>query len=213
MHPVFVAAVKSNQVGVAPQQACSSPRRPAPSRRPCGRRASPNSPDAPVMARPAAGPGRQARAATELRDRRARAGARQPRRQSGSFFGSLFSSKPAENKPAETAKQKPPASLDRMATHGGPAQIRDRQRRSRDSRSRKPKPQPATGTASHGAIRPKPAEAAEPAEPQRRPRPRRRSPQRSASQPRPGAAAAMSGARAGGAGRHASTAAGRQPSR
>ena len=45
MHPVFVAAVKRNQIGVAPQQALSrSARRPAPFRRRCGRRASRSSP-------------------------------------------------------------------------------------------------------------------------------------------------------------------------
>ena len=132
--------------------------------------------------------GRQARTCDQARDRRARAGAAPgPRSQSGSLFGSLFSSKPAETKTAEKREDRP--ILDRMATHGRaranptpPAA---------EARSQAPKPKPAaepTRTASHGAIQPKPAEP-KPAEPKTA----EATPPKPAAAPAARAATAMSG--------------------
>jgi hypothetical protein len=160
MHPVFVEAVKKNQIGVAPQEAslfASTPPGtiPATVRPP----RIPELADAPVVAGVAPTPAISgevtppAMAIAETKPATPSAA----RSSGGSLFGSLFSSKTAEAKPAEPKNE---GTLDRMARLVGlgkkdppaaaatPAPV--------------PKPKPAakpTSLASNGAIRAKQAEA------------------------------------------------------
>jgi murein L,D-transpeptidase YafK len=160
MHPVFVEAVKKNQIGVAPQEAtlfASTPPGtiPATVRPP----RIPELADAPVVAGVALTPaisGEVTPPAMAIADTKA-ATPSAARSSGGSLFGSLFSSKTAEAKPAEPKSE---GTLDRMARLVGlgkkdppaaaatPAPV--------------PKPKPAakpTSLASNGAIRAKQAEA------------------------------------------------------
>jgi hypothetical protein len=160
MHPVFVEAVKKNQIGVAPQEAslfASTPPGtiPATVRPP----RIPELADAPVVAGVVPTPAISgevtppAMAIAETKPATPSAA----RSSGGSLFGSLFSSKTAEAKPAEPKNE---GTLDRMARLVGlgkkdppaaaatPAPV--------------PKPKPAakpTSLASNGAIRAKQAEA------------------------------------------------------
>ena len=113
MHPVFVEAVKKNQIGVAPQEPMlpGVDGRPEPFRRRCGRRASPSSPDAPVVAGTGRTPAVPARGRADRRWPLPRPSPRPAAAKSSgsSLFGSLFASKSAEangqpaTKPRSTA--------------------------------------------------------------------------------------------------------------
>jgi len=150
MHPVFVAAVKRNQIGVAPQEALfvstppgTIPTTVRPPRLPelAGTVAMEN-----VAPAPAAKP--------EPNTRMAITEPEKPAARSTSFFGSLFSSKterPAEPAAEKPAEKKPPL-LSRMATAVG--------LRKPDPKEAASKPQ--TRVASHGAIKSKTAEATPP---------------------------------------------------
>jgi hypothetical protein len=153
MHPVFVAAVKKNQLGVAPQEALfvttppgTIPATVRPPRIPelAGAVAMEN-----VPAAPAAKP----EPATRMAIAEPEAAAK-PASKSSSFFGSLFSSKsekPAEAPAEQTAEKKHPL-LDRMARIVG-------LRKTDTAHTDAAKPKPPTRVASHGAIKPKSAES------------------------------------------------------
>ena len=161
MHPVFVEAVKKNQIGVAPQEpsflvstapgtipaTVRPPRIPELANAPAGRRHRAGRQPSGEVAPPAM-------AIAETKPASSR-----PHRSSGSsLFGSLFASKTAEAKPAEP---KSDGTLDRMARLVGLAQARKPASGSRHA-APAPKPKPAakpTSVASHGAIRAKQAEA------------------------------------------------------
>jgi hypothetical protein len=148
MHPVFVAAVKNNQIGVAPQEALfvsTPPGTIPPTVRPPR---IPELAEAPIMNGHTPPPTQMAIAEPEPAPAK-------PAAQSGNLFGSLFSS--------GGAAKKDNALLDHMARLVG--------LRSADAAPAKakaapaPKPKPAarpTRVASHGAIKPKPAEPALP---------------------------------------------------
>ena len=160
MHPVFVEAVKKNQIGVAPQEASLFVTTP-PGTIPATVRPPriPELADAPVVAGVAPTPAISGEvtpptmAIAETKPTIPPAA----RSSGGSLFGSLFSSKTAEAKPTEPKSE---GTLDRMARLVGlgkkeppvaqvtPAPV--------------PKPKPAakpTSLASNGAIRAKQAEA------------------------------------------------------
>jgi murein L,D-transpeptidase YafK len=147
MHPVFVAAVKRNQIGVAPQEALfvSTPPGTIP--------ATVRPPRLPELAgAPAMDNVPAAAAKPEPTTRMAIA--EQPAARSTNFFGSLFSFK--SDKPAEPAAEKPaekkPPLLSRMATMVG--------LRKPEAKDSAPKPQ--TRVATQGAIKAKTAEATPP---------------------------------------------------
>jgi len=151
MHPVFVEAVKKNQIGVAPQEASLFVTTP-PGTIPATVRPPriPELADAPVVAGEVTPP---AMAIAETKP----AAAPAARSSGGSLFGSLFSSKTVEAKPAEPKSE---GTLDRMARLVGLGK--------KDTPSAAatpapvPKPKPAakpTSLASNGAIRAKQAEA------------------------------------------------------
>jgi murein L,D-transpeptidase YafK len=154
MHPVFVEAVKKNQIGVAPQEPSLFVTR-APGTIPATVRPPriPELADAPILAGIEAAP--PAMAIAENRP------AAQPaaRSSGGSMFGSLFSSK-TETKSADKSE----SALDRMARLVG---LRSNDKETKAEAPPAPKPKPAakpTSVASNGAIRSRQAEA-EPAKP------------------------------------------------
>jgi hypothetical protein len=153
MNEVFVQAVRKNQIGVAPQEATLFVTTPPGT--------------IPAHVRPPA--------IAELADSPVVAGAAQPtpavsgevsppamaiadtkpvvRSNGGGLFGSLFASKSAD--PAPAAKSE--GTLDRMKRLVG---LRGADKDKADAASKaKPAAKPPTRVASHGAIRPKPAEA------------------------------------------------------
>jgi hypothetical protein len=146
MHPVFVEAVKKNQIGVAPQEpsflVTTAPGTIPPTVRP------PRIPElasAPIVA----ASGEVSPPAMAIADTAGTPPARKT--DGGSLFGSLFSSKP-EAKTAEKSE----GTLDRMARLVG-------LRKDSGSTVAKPKPKPKeaakpTRIASHGAVRPKQAD-------------------------------------------------------
>jgi murein L,D-transpeptidase YafK len=158
MHPVFVAAVKRNQIGVAPQEALfvstppgTIPATVRPPRLPelAGTPAMENLPT-PSAAKP------------EPATRMAIAEPEKPAARSTSFFGSLFSfksDKPAEP-PAEKPAEKKPPLLSRMATMVGLKKPESKADSKADSKDAASKPQ--TRVATHGAIKSKTAEAMPP---------------------------------------------------
>ena len=158
MHPVFVEAVKKNQIGVAPQKPSLFVTR-APGTIPATVRPPriPELADAPVLAGivPTAEAAPPAMAIAESRP-----GAQPAARSSGgSMFGSLFSSK-TETKSADKSE----SALDRMARFVG---LRSNDKETKAEAPPAPKPKPAakpTSVASNGAIRSRQAEA-EPAKP------------------------------------------------
>jgi murein L,D-transpeptidase YafK len=165
MHPVFVEAVKKNQIGVAPQESnflvSTAPGTiPATVRPP----RIPELADAPVVAGfaptpPVSGEVAPPRmAAAEARP------AAQPaaKAASGGMFGSLFASKPTDSKPDTKPAEKSDSAIDRMARLVGlggsdkPAKPAD----IAPAPAAKPKPAAKpTSVASHGAIRSRQAEA------------------------------------------------------
>ena len=166
MHPVFVEAVKKNQIGVAPQERALPGRRDAARNHPaprCGRRASAELANAPVVAGVALRRSLRARS-RRPRWRSPRPNPRQPAAKSsgGSLFGSLFASKPAKPRPPSKsgsasiawrawsacaattpdAKAKPPRRAEAEA--GGQA---DQRRLAwRDPQPSRPRPQPIKTT-------------------------------------------------------------------
>jgi murein L,D-transpeptidase YafK len=153
MHPVVVAAVKNNQIGVAPQEALfvSTPPGTIP--------ATVRPPRLPELAG-APAMDNVAPAKPEPATQMAIAASDKPAaRSTSSFFGSLFSSKtekPAEQVAEKPAEKKPPL-LSRMATIVGL-----RKPETKDAAPKDATPKPQTRVASHGAIKPKTAEAAPP---------------------------------------------------
>jgi hypothetical protein len=162
MHPVFVAAVKRNQVGVAPSSsflASTAPGTIPPTVRPPR---IPELADAGVV--PAAHsngevpPPQMAIADTS-------SSTPQTTAKPTNFFSSLFASKSSETKAAETkaTEKKSDGALDRMARLVG-LRKGEPKTENKPADAAKPKPaaakpaQPAPSTA-NGAIRPKPAEA------------------------------------------------------
>jgi hypothetical protein len=169
MHPVFVAAVKRNQIGVAPSAflLASAPGTiPATVRPP----RIPELADTPLMT------ASTSRHTSEPQTQMAIAEPETPAAKpaaSGGLFGSLFSTKSAS---ASESKSESP--FDRMASFIGLGGSEPKNatkaplaRQAAAATAPKPKPatsktqavtQPATRVASHGAIRPKPAADAEP---------------------------------------------------
>jgi murein L,D-transpeptidase YafK len=162
MHPVFVEAVKKNQIGVAPQEALfvSTPPGtiPATVRPP----RIPELANAPVVAGVAPAPNPSGEVSPpEMAIAETAKPAAQPAAKSsiGSLFGSLFSSKTAEAKAPEAKPAEKTASPIARVAHlvglGG---------KSKDTKAAEaaPKPKPVakpTSIASNGAIRAKQAEA------------------------------------------------------
>ena len=152
MNPVFVEAVKKNQIGVAPQEALfvSTPPGtiPATVRPP----RIPELADAPVVAGAAPAPHPDSGVAAPAEMAIAEPPKPAASSGSGSMFGSLFSSKSSDTK-----SESPIDRMARLVGLGGKA---------KDTTTAEaapiPKPKPAakpTRVASHGAIRPKQAEA------------------------------------------------------
>jgi murein L,D-transpeptidase YafK len=160
MHPVFVEAVKKNQIGVAPQEATLFTSTP-PGTIPATVRPPriPELADAPVVAGVAHTPavsGEVTPPAMAIAETKP-ATSPSARSSSGSLFGSLFSSKTAEAKPAEPKSE---GTLDRMARLVGLG--RKETPAATATHAPVPKPKPAakpTSLASNGAIRAKQPEA------------------------------------------------------
>jgi murein L,D-transpeptidase YafK len=157
MHPVFVAAVKRNQIGVAPSSAFLASTPPGtipPTVRPPR---IPELADASVV--PAAHPSGEV-PPPQMAIAETSSSNPQTTAKPTNFFSSLFASKPAETKAADTkaAEKKNEGAIDRMARLVGL-----RKDEPKAAEAAKPKPpaaaKPAQPTA-NGAIRPKPAEAA-----------------------------------------------------
>jgi murein L,D-transpeptidase YafK len=160
MHPVFVEAVKKNQIGVHPQEAnlfVSTPPGTIPvTVRPPRIPELENAPVLAGVASPASGevaPPAMAIAETKP--------ATQPaaRSSSGNMFGSLFSSKPADK-----SADKSESAIDRMARLVGlrsDDKDSDKTAEAAPAPKRKPAAKPAH-VASHGAIRAKESKQAEP---------------------------------------------------
>lgn len=165
MHPVFVEAVKKNQIGVAPQEALfvSTPPGtiPATVRPP----RIPELADAPVVAGVAPAPNPSGEVSPpEMAIAETSKPAAQPAAKSsiGSLFGSLFSSKTAEAKAPETKPAEktasPIARVARLVGLGG----KNKDTKAAEVAPPAPKPKPVakpTSIASNGAIRAKQAEA------------------------------------------------------
>ena len=167
MHPVFVEAVKKNQIGVAPQESnlfvSTAPGTiPATVRPP----RIPELANAPVVAgvAPTAHPDGGTTASPQLAIAAEPAAPAPAARSSGSsLFGSLFSgSKTAEAKPAETKSESPIARVAKLVGLGG---------KDKPTETAAPTPKPVakpiakpaakpTSVASNGAIRPRQAEVA-----------------------------------------------------
>ena len=160
MHPVFVEAVKKNQLGVAPQESTFLVST-APGTIPATVRPPriPELADAPAVAGAATTPAVSGEVAPPAMAIAETKPAAQPaaRSSGGSLFGSLFSSKTAEAKPAEP---KSDGTLDRMARLVGLG--KKETPAANATLAPVPKPKPAakpTSLASNGAIRAKQAEA------------------------------------------------------
>jgi len=158
MHPVFVEALKKNQIGVAPQEATLFTTTP-PGTIPVTVRPPriPELADAPVVASEAPAPaasGEVAPPAMAIAESKPAAPARS---NGGSLFGSLFSSKTAEAKPAEPKSE---GALDRMARLVGLGRKETPVAVATPAPAPKPKPTAKpTSLASNGAIRAKQPEA------------------------------------------------------
>lgn len=158
MHPVFVAAVKNNQIGVKPQEALFVTTPPGTIPATVRPPRIPELANAPAMNNLPPAPAVKHDTATEMAIAEPETPQAKPAAaKSGSFFGNLFASKTdkPEDKPAEKTAEKKPL-LDRMARMVGlgksdPAKTQET-----------PKPKPATRVASHGAIKPKTADATPP---------------------------------------------------
>ena len=165
MHPVFVAAVKRNQIGVAPPESLPRPRRrPGPFRRPCGRRAFPNSPTR--RSWPASRPPR-IRAARWHRSRWRLPNRARPSTQTHGQAHELLQQpvrvEDGDQGRGNQARREEERRRDRP--HGAadrPAQGRGRQSRRRQAQAAATAAKPAAAqsapAAANGAIRPKPAE-------------------------------------------------------
>ena len=160
MHPVFVEAVKKNQIGVAPQEASLFVTTP-PGTIPATVRPPriPELADAPVVAGGAPTPaisGEVTPPAMAIAETKP-AASPAARSSGGSLFGSLFSSKTAEAKPAEPKSE---GTLDRMARLVGLGKKETPAAQATPAPVPKPKPAAKpTSLASNGAIRAKQAEA------------------------------------------------------
>ena len=162
MHPVFVEAVKKNQIGVAPQEP-SFLVTTAPGTIPVTVRP-PRIPElvgAPTMTGEVPSP-QLAVAEAAAADKHAAApayattsaAAAKPSSNSGGLFGSLFASKSSDTKTDTSG-----SAIDRMARLVG---LRSDDKDAKPVAAPAPKPKPAakpTSVASNGAIRSKPAEA------------------------------------------------------
>ncbi|MBX9842931.1 MAG: murein L,D-transpeptidase [Xanthobacteraceae bacterium] len=160
MHPVFVDAVKRNQVGVAPSSAFLASTPPGtipPTVRPPR---IPELSDAPAVAgaAPAAHPSGEVSPQMAIAD--TTSSAPQTTAKPTNFFSNLFASK-SETKAAETkaTEKKSDGAIDRMARLVG---IRRDEPKAAEAAKPKPaaaKPAQPAPSAANGAIRPKPAEA------------------------------------------------------
>jgi murein L,D-transpeptidase YafK len=200
MHPVFVEAVKRNEIGVAPQafSLASAPGTiPATVRPP----RIPELADAPIMNGVAPPPQPANAQPVKMAIAQQEPPPAKPATTTGSLFGNLFSSKSSN-----AAEKKDDTPIDRMARLIGIGGSDTKAKETAAVPAPKPKPaaQP-TRVASHGAIRPKaveaepikPAQAPQPAAvPAEAPKPAWPAPPQTAAAPRPQATAttAMSGA-------------------
>ena len=160
MHPVFVEAVKKNQLGVAPQESTFLVST-APGTIPVTVRPPriPELADAPALAGAAPTPAVSGEVAPPAMAIAETKPAAQPaaRSSGSSLFGSLFSSKTAEAKPAEPKSE---GTLDRMARLVGLGKKETPAASAAPAPVPKPKPAAKpTSVASNGAIRAKQAEA------------------------------------------------------
>ena len=160
MHPVFVEAVKKNQLGVAPQESTFLVST-APGTIPVTVRPPriPELADAPALAGAAPTPAVSGEVAPPAMAIAETKPAAQPaaRSSGSSLFGSLFSSKTAEAKPAEPKSE---GTLDRMARLVGLGKKETPAASAAPAPVPKPKPAAKpTSLASNGAIRAKQAEA------------------------------------------------------
>ena len=173
MHPVFVAAVKRNQIGVAPNAflLASAPGTiPATVRPP----RIPELIDTPVVTASAPESRHASEPQTQMAIAEPEAPPAKPAAKSGGLFGSLFSTKSA--KASESKNESP---LDRMAHLIGLGGSESKQPKQAKQAAAVPEPRPKPATrktqaatqaatqvvtpvAAHGAIRPKPAAEAEP---------------------------------------------------
>jgi murein L,D-transpeptidase YafK len=157
MHPVFMEAVKKNQLGVAPQEASLFAPTTPPGTIPATVRPPriPELADAPAVAGAAPAPavsGEVAPPAMAIAETKPPAA-----RSSGGLFGSLFSSKTAEAKPTEP---KSDGAIDRMARLVGLGKKETPTAQAAPTPAPKPKPAAKpTSLASNGAIRAKQPEA------------------------------------------------------
>jgi murein L,D-transpeptidase YafK len=160
MHPVFVEALKKNQIGVPPQESTFLVST-APGTIPTTVRPPriPELADSPVVAGMAASPtlpGEAPASAMAIAETAKPAAQPAARSSGGSLFGSLFSSKPSEPKTAEKSE----GTLDRMARLVGLRSADKDTKTAEAAPVAKPKPAAKpTRVASHGAIRVKQAEA------------------------------------------------------
>jgi murein L,D-transpeptidase YafK len=159
MHPVFVAAVKSNQIGVAPREALFTTTPPGTIPATVRPPRIPELADAPIMNGVGPVPAPVSEPQSQLAIAEPETPPGKPAAKSGSLFGSLFSSDAAKS--AEKKDNGP--LLDRMARAVG---LRSGDPAPKRAEAPTPKPKPAahsTRVASHGAIRAKSAEATSPA--------------------------------------------------
>jgi murein L,D-transpeptidase YafK len=161
MHPVFVEAVKKNQIGVAPQEP-SFLVSTAPGTIPATVRPPriPELANAPVVAGTGWTPAVSGEVApAELAIAETKPAAQPAAKSSGSsLFGSLFASKSSEPKTAEKSE----SAIDRMARLVGLGSSDRAAKTAEATPPPAPKPKPAakpTSVASHGAIRSRQAEA------------------------------------------------------
>jgi murein L,D-transpeptidase YafK len=164
MNKVFVAAVKNNQIGVAPQESLfvSTPPGtiPATVRPP----RIPELADAPVVAGvpPAAHPDGEV-APPQTMAIAATAPAK-PAAKSGNLFGGLFASKSSDAKASDSSEKKSDGAIERVARLVGLGG-KDKKTEAADAAPPTPKAKPAVKQASavpHGAIRPKQQAEAQP---------------------------------------------------
>jgi murein L,D-transpeptidase YafK len=168
MHPVFVEAVKKNQIGVAPQESnflvSTAPGTiPATVRPP----RIPELANAPVVAGFAPTPSVSGEVAPpQMAAAEATPAAQPAKAGGGSLFGSLFAAKPAESKPeskpdSKTA-EKSAGPIDRIARLAGFGNSDKAAKPAEAAPAFAAKSKPAakpTNVASHGAIRSRPADA------------------------------------------------------
>jgi hypothetical protein len=151
MNKVFVAAVKNNQIGVAPQEALFVTTPPGTIPATVRPPRIPELADAPVVAGVAPTPHPDGEVAPQTMAIADTASASKPAAKSGSLFGSLFGSKSSDS-----SEKKSDSALDKVARLvglGGKGKSE-----SAETAPPAPKPRPAVKQASaapHGAIRPK----------------------------------------------------------